>query len=143
MLYNVLLLIVSTIQQSELAIFVVQLLNHVRLFATPWIVAHQASLSFPISWSFLKLMSIELVLLYNHLILWCPLLLLPSVFPSFRSFSMSQLFTSGDQSIRASVRVLPMNIQSWFLSGLTGLISLPSKRFSRVFSSTTIWKYKN
>ena len=56
---------------------------------------------------------------------------------------MSQLFTSGGQSIRASVSasVLPLNIQGWFSSGLTGLISLQSKWLSRVFSSITIWKH--
>ena len=64
-----------------------QLLSHVQLFATPWTAAGQASLSFPISWSLLKLMSIESKMLPNHLILCCPLLLLPSVFPSLRVFS--------------------------------------------------------
>ena len=64
-----------------------QLLNCVQLFATPWIAAHQASLSFIISWSLLKLMSIEKVMPFNHLVLCCPLLLLPSVFPSIRLFS--------------------------------------------------------
>ena len=64
-----------------------QLLSHVQLFATPWTAAGQASLSFPISWSLLKLMSIESKMLPNHLILCCPLLLLPSVFPSIRIFS--------------------------------------------------------
>ena len=58
------------------------------------------------------------------------------------SFLMSQLFTSGGQSIGASpsAPVLPMNIQDWFPLGLTGLISSLSKGFSRVFSSTTVWK---
>ena len=55
--------------------------------ATPWTAAHQTSLSFTISWSLLKLMSIESVMPSNHLILCCPLLLLPSVFPSIRVFS--------------------------------------------------------
>ena len=64
-----------------------QLLSHVPLFATPWTAAGQASLSFPISWSLLKLMSIESMMLSNHLILCCPLLLLPSVSPSIRIFS--------------------------------------------------------
>ena len=78
----------------------------------------------------------------NHLILCCPLLLLPSIFPSIRSFQMSQLFASGGSSIgaSASASVLPMNIQGWFPLGLTSLISLLSKGLSRVFSSTTIWK---
>ena len=65
-------------------------------------------------------------------------------FPESGSFPMSQLFTSGSQSIGASAlaSVLPLNIQGWFLLELTGLISLLSKEFSRVFSSTTVWKYR-
>ena len=80
----------------------------------------------------------------NHLILCHPLLLPPSIFPSIRVFPMSQLFTSGGQSIGASVSAsgLPMNIQGWLPLGLTGLISLKSKGLSRVFSSTTIWKHQ-
>ena len=64
--------------------------------------------------------------------------------PQHQSFPMSQLFTSCGQSIGVSalVSLLPMNIQSWFPLGLTGLISLHSKRLSRVFSSTTIWKHQ-
>ena len=65
----------------------VQLLSHVRLFATPWTVACQGSLSNTNSWSLLKLMSIELVMPSNHLILCCPFLLPPSIFPSIRIFS--------------------------------------------------------
>ena len=65
----------------------VQLLSRVWLFATPWITAHQASLSFTNSWSLLKLMSIESVMPSNHLILCHPLLLLPSISPSIRVFS--------------------------------------------------------
>ena len=65
----------------------VQSLSRVRLFATPWIAARQASLSITNSWSLLKLMSIESVMSSNHLILCHPLLLLPSIFPSIRVFS--------------------------------------------------------
>ena len=65
---------------------VVQLLSHLWVFATPWTAAHQASLSFTISQSLLKLMSMESVLVSNHLILCCPLLLWPSIFPSIRGF---------------------------------------------------------
>ena len=61
--------------------------SHVRLFATPWTAARQAFLSFTISWSFLKLVSIESAMPSNHLILCRPLLLLPSIFPSSRVFS--------------------------------------------------------
>ena len=68
-------------------VFVVQSLSHVWLFATPWATAHQDSLSFTISWSLLKLPSIESVMPFKHLILYCPLLLLLSIFPSIRVFS--------------------------------------------------------
>ena len=69
----------------------VQLLSCVRLFATPWTAARQASLSFTNSWSLLRLTSIELVMPSNHLILCCPLLLPPSIFPSIRVFSNESL----------------------------------------------------
>ena len=65
---------------------VVQSLTYVQLFVTPWTAARQASLSFTISWSLLKLMCIELVMSSNHVILCCPLLLLPSIFPSIWVF---------------------------------------------------------
>ena len=65
----------------------VQSLSRVRLFATPWTAAHQASLSITNSWSLLKLTSTELVMPSNYLILCCPLLLLPSIFPSIKVFS--------------------------------------------------------
>ena len=70
-----------------IVVVVVQLLSHVWLFGTPWTAAHEASLSFTIFQRLLKLMSIELVMSSNHLILCHPLLLLPSVFPSIRVFS--------------------------------------------------------
>ena len=108
----------------------------------PWTTACQAPLSSTISQSLFKFMSIESMVLPNHLILCCPLLLLPSVFSNIRVFSNDLLFTSGGQSMGASVSVLPMNIQGWFPLGLTGLISLQSKELSRVFSSTTIWKHQ-
>ena len=65
----------------------VQSHSHVQLFATPWTAARQASLSITNSWSLPKLMSIELVMPSNHLILYRPLLLLPSIFPSIKVFS--------------------------------------------------------
>ena len=65
---------------------VVQLLSHIWLFTTPRTAAHQALLSFTISWTLLRFMSIESVMLSNHLIFCCPLLLLPSIFPSIRVF---------------------------------------------------------
>ena len=66
----------------------------------------------------------------------------PQSFPASGSFPMSQLFTSGGQSIGASASVLPMNIRSWFPLGWTGLISLLSKGLSSIFSSTTICKHQ-
>ena len=86
--------------------------HSVQLFAIPRTAAHQASLS-TISQSLLKLMFIESVMPYSHLVLCCPLLLLPSVFPASGSFPVSWLFTSGGQSIGPSAiaSVLPMNIQ--------------------------------
>ena len=71
---------------------VVQLLSHVWLFSTPWTAAHQASPSFTISWSLLKLRFIESVMPSNHLILCSPLLLLPSIFSSIRVFSNELYF---------------------------------------------------
>ena len=66
----------------------------------------------------------------------------PHSFPASGSFQMSQLFTSGGQSIGASASVLATNIQDWFLLELTALISLQSKGVSRVFSNTTVWKHQ-
>ena len=76
---------------SYLGFSSVQSLSHVRLFATPWTTACQASLSITNSWSSLRLMSIESVMPSSHLILCCPLLLLPSTFPSIRGFSNESL----------------------------------------------------
>ena len=73
--------------ELRLLISSVQSLSHVRLFVTPWIAAHQASLSITNTQSLLKLMSMESVMPSNHLILCCPLPLLPSIFPSIRIFS--------------------------------------------------------
>ena len=106
----------------------VQSLSHIQLFATPWTVACQASLSITRSQSLLKLISIELVMPSNHLIPCCPLLLPPQSFPASGSFPMSQLFASGGQSIGVSnsTSVLPMNTRDWSPLGWTGWISLQS-----------------
>ena len=106
----------------------VQSLSHVRLFVTSRTKACQASLSITYSWSLLKLMSIESVMPSNHLILCCPLLLLPSIFPSIRVFSNESVLCMGWKSIgvSASALVLPMSIQDWFPLELSGLISLQS-----------------
>ena len=111
-------------------------------FATPWTASCQASLSITNSQSLLKLMSIALVMPFNHLILCLLLFLLPSIFPRF--FPMSQFFASGGQStgVSASASVLLVNIQDRFYLRLTSLISLQSKRLSRVFFSTTVQKHQ-
>ena len=142
MLYSRFSLVTYFIQSRDIVI--VQWLSPVWLLVTPWIASCQAPLSSTISWSLFKFMSIELVMLSNHLILCHPLLLLPQSFLSSRCFLVSQLFTSGGQSIgaSASATVLPMNIQGWFPLGLTGLISLQSKGLSRVFSSTTVLQHQ-
>ena len=97
-----------------------------------------------ISWSLLKLPSVEPVMLSNHLILCHPLLLLPSILLASESFSMTWLFPSGGQNIGvlASASVLAMNIQGWFHLGLAGLISWLSRGLSRVFSSTGVPKHQ-
>jgi len=109
-----------------------------ELSATSCTAAHQASLSFIISLSLLKLMSIESVMPSNHLIFFpsCP-----QSFTALLSFSVNQLFTSGGQSIEVSVSVLAVNIQGLFPVGLTGLIRLLPKELSRIFSSTTVQKH--
>ena len=110
----------------------VQSLSRVRLFATPWKAAHQASLSITNTRSLLKSMSIELVMPSNHLILCRPLLLMPPIPPSIRVFSNESVLHIRCLSTRASVSasVLPVNIQDWFPLGLTNWISLQSKGHS-------------
>ena len=102
------------------------------------------SLSITNSRRLLKLMSIRSVMPSNHLILYHPLLLPPQSFPVSGSFQMSQLFTSGGQSIgiSASASILPMNIQNRFPLGWAGWISLQSQGLSRVFSNTTVQKHQ-
>ena len=77
----------KTLNSQSKVVLVVQLFNRVQLFATPWITVHQTSLSFTISWSLLKLISIESVIPSKHLILCRPISLLPSICPSIRAFS--------------------------------------------------------
>ena len=121
---------------------VVQLLSCVRLFVTTWTGTLQAFLSFTISWSLLRLMSSELMIPSNNLILCFPLLLNLSQHQGL--FQWVSFLTSGGQSIgaSASASVLPMNIQGWFPFRWTGWISLLSKGLSRVLSSTTVQKHQ-
>ena len=125
-------------------VVVVQLLSCCLTLVSPWTAARQASLSFTISRRLLKC----------PLSWWCRPTISSSVagfsscpqsFPASGSFPMSRLLAQdmeGGQSIGASASVLPMNIQDWLPLGLTGLISLLSRKLSRVFSSTTIKNHK-
>ena len=125
-------------------VVVVQSLSPVQLFVIPWTAACQVSLSFTVSQSLLRLMSIELVMASNHLILCCPLLLLPSIFPNIRVFYQ---WVSCSYQV---AKVLEFQLQhqsfQWIFRtgcflGWTALISLQSKGLSRVFSNTTVQKF--
>ena len=95
----------------------VQSISCVRFFVTPWTVAHQASLSFTISQSLLKLMSIELMMPSNHLILCCPLFLLPSIFPSIKVFpNESALHINWPKCWSFSCSISPFNEYSGLIS---------------------------
>ena len=124
---------------------VVQLLSCVQLFVTPWTAAFQASV--------LASLSPQVCSNLCPLSQWCHPTIWSSVTPfsscpqslsASGSFPMSGLFAPGGQNIgaSASASVLPMNIQDWFPSGLTGLTSLQSKGLSRVFSNTTVQKHQ-
>ena len=116
---------------------VLQSLSRIQHFVTSWTATQQAPLSFTISQSLLRLTSIELVMLSNHLILCHTLLLLPSIFPNIRVFpNGSTLHIRWPKYCRLiAASVFPMNIRDWFPLGWTNLISLLSKGLSRVFSS--------
>ena len=111
---------------------------------TSWTAVHQASLSFIISSRLLKFMSIESVMLSNHLNLCCPLLLPPSIFPSIRVFSSELALPIRWQKYWSfSFSISPLNEYSGQIPlELTGLISLQSKGLSRVFSNTTVQKHQ-
>ena len=119
-------LVFSSVQFSSL--------SHVQLFMTPWTAAQQASLSMANSPSLLKLMSIESVMPFNHLILFHPLSSHLQSLLTLGTFPVSQFFTAGGQSIgvSASASVLPKNIQYLFILGLTDWISLQSKGLSNL-----------
>jgi len=121
---------------------VVQSLSHVQFFATPWTAARQASLSFTISWSLLKLMSVESVMPSSHLIL-CRPLLLPSIFPSIRVFSSeSVLHIRWPKYWSFSFSISPSSEHSGLISFRVDCLILQSKGLLRVFSNTTIQKHQ-
>ena len=123
----------------------VQSLSHVWLFATPWTAACQASLStITNSQSLLKFMSIESVMASNHRILWHPLLLLPSTFPSIRVFANeSVLHIRWLKYWSFSFSISPSNEYSGFISfRIDWFDLLLSKGLSKVLSNTTVQKYQ-
>ena len=137
--------IIWTIECFGAKISSVQSLSCVWLFATSWTAACQASMSITTSqdWAYSNSCSLSQWFhpaISSSVIPFCSCLL---SLPASGSFQMSQFFESGGQSIgiSASASVLPMNIQDWFPLGLTGLISLQSRRISRAFSNTTVWKH--
>ena len=132
----------GTIRSSLINMVTLLLFSCVQLFTTPWTAARQTSLSFAVSWSFLKVISLSH---WCHPTILChPLFLRLSVFPSIRVFSSESTVCMRWPKYWsfASALVLPMNIQGWFLLVLTGLISLQFKGLSRVFSSTTVRRHQ-
>ena len=126
---------VSGTSKHSTMLFIVQSLSCVWLFATPWTVAHQASLSITNSQSLFKLMFIKLVMPSNHLFFCHPRLLLPSVFSSIRVlFNESVLRIRWPKYCSFSFSIIPLGWTSW--------ISLQSRGLSRVFSNTTVQKHQ-
>ena len=114
----------GSIQENKYSV-VVQSFSRVQLFSTPWTATHQASLSFTISQSLLKLMSNESVMPSNHLILCHPLLLLPSIFPSIRVFSYeSALCIRWSKYWSFSFNISPSNEYSGLISFRMGWLDL-------------------
>ena len=125
-------------------LFVVQSLSHVWLFAKLWTAAHQASLSFTISQSLLKLMSFESMMSSNHFVLCCPLLLLPSIFPRIRVFSnQSDLCIRWPKYWSFRLSISPSNENSGLISfGIDWFNLLAVQGTLRVFSNITIQKHQ-
>ena len=121
----------------------VQSLSRVRLLVTPWITAHQASLSITNSQSLLKPVSIESVMPPSHLILCCPLLLLPPIPPSIRVFANeSTLCMRWPKYWSFSFSISPSNEHPGLICRMDWLDPLQSKGLSRVFSNTTVQKHQ-
>ena len=131
----------------------VQLLSHVRLFATPWTAASQGSLSITNSWSLFKLMSIESVMPSKHLIFYCPLLFPPSIFPRIRVFSNeSVLRIKWSKYWSFSFSISPSSEHSGLISfridwldllAVQGILKslFPTPQFKRINSSVLSFLY--
>ena len=143
LLYYYSILLYLKLKLFSLFVVIVHLLSRVWLFVTPWTAACQVSLSFSISWSLFKFMSIESLMPSNCLI-FCHSLFLPSVFPSSRVFFQwvgSSHWVATVLEIQLQHQSFQWIFQGWFLLRLTGLVSLLDKGLSGVFSSTTVWKH--
>ena len=143
-IYYEMITTISLVNIHHLQFSSVQSLSCVRIFATPWIAAGQASLSITNSRSLLKLMSIKSVMPSSHLILWRPLFLLPQIPRSIRVFSNeSTLCTRWPKYWSFSFSISPSKEHpNWSPLGWTGWISLQSKGLSRVFFNTTVQKHQ-
>ena len=132
----------SSMEPPSVQISSVQSLSRVRLFATPWTAARQASLSISNSWSLLKLMSIESVMPSNHLCY--PLLLLPSIFPSIKVFSNeSVLCIRWPKDWSFSFTISPSHEHSGLISfRMDWLDLLAAQGLSRVFFNTIVQKHQ-
>ena len=130
-------------RKAGMAISSVQSLGHVQLFATPWTAAHQASLSITNSQSLPKLRSVELVMPSNHLILSCPLLLPPPIFPIIRVFSNESTFRiRWPKYWSFSFSISPSNEHPGLISfRMDWLDLLAVQGLSRVFSNTIVQKH--
>ena len=123
--------------------FVVQSLSCSQLFVTPWTAAYQASLSTTVSWRLYKFLSIELVMLSNHLIFCHPLLLLPSIFPNIRVFSNELALLKWPKYWSFIFSINPLSRYSGLSSFRVDQFDLlASKGLSRIFFSTTVWKHQ-
>ena len=128
---------------AMLFVVIAQLHSRVSLFATPWTAAHQASLSFIISQSLLKLMSIDSVMPSNNRIFCCPILLLPFIFPIIRIFSNESALHIRWPKYWSFNFISLSNEYSGLISfKIDWFDSLQSKGLSRVFSNTTIQKHQ-
>ena len=137
---------VSWINTKQIQFSSVQSPSRVRLFATPWIAAHQASLSITNSWSLLKLMPIELVMPSSHLILYRPLLLLPPTPPSIRVFPVNQIFTCLSRLLMPKMKKAQLEtVKHWN----TGMISrktvtkMLTSAFSNQWLRTNTWCWQS
>ena len=117
------------------------MLSCAQLLVTPWAAARQASLSFTISWGLLKFMSIASVMPFNHLILCCPLLLLPSIFPRIRVFSNeSALHIRWPKYWSFSFSISPSNAYSELISFRISWLDFPKVQGTQEYSPTPQFK---